>query len=212
MTPTENYYENTAKTVIANMKKRQINGYYCQTAAEAVELANDLIKDCKTAAFGGSMTLQESGMLDNLRNNPSLTLIDRAAAKTPEEAEKVYHDAFHCDAYFMSSNAVTVSGELVNIDGNGNRVAALIYGPKKVILLCGMNKVCSNVDEALLRVHNIATPQNCLRLNKQTPCAATGVCANCLSPDCICNQVVTTRRSGDPNRIHVILIGESLGY
>ena len=112
----------------------------------------------------------------------------------------------------MSTNAITTNGELVNIDGTGNRVAALIYGPETVIILAGMNKIAANVDEALSRVHNVATAQNCIRLGKKTPCAITGVCADCLSPDCICNQVVITRRSGIKGRIKVLLIGESFGY
>ena len=123
-----------------------------------------------------------------------------------------YRDAFSADTYFMSTNAITTGGELVNIDGTGNRVAALIYGPETVVILAGMNKIAANVDEALSRVHNVATAQNCIRLDKKTPCAITGACADCLSPDCICNQVVITRRSGIKGRIKVLLIGESFGY
>ena len=130
----------------------------------------------------------------------------------PEDSRKIFHDALMADYYFMSTNAMTIDGELVNIDGNGNRVAALIYGPENVIILAGMNKVAKDVAEAIDRVHLTATPMNCVRLNKQTPCAVTGVCADCLSPDCICNQVVITRRSGIQGRIKVILIGEEFGY
>ena len=124
----------------------------------------------------------------------------------------MYHDALSSDVYFMSTNAITTGGELVNIDGTGNRVAALIYGPETVVILAGMNKIAANVDEALSRVHNVATAQNCIRLDKKTPCAITGACADCLSPDCIRNQVVITRRSGIKGRIKVLLIGESFGY
>lgn len=212
MTPMETFYEKKAHTIIENMKKRQINGYYAATSADAVAIANKLLTGAETVSFGGSMTLEESGMLAALRANKAITLLDRSTATSPEEASAIYHKALQADAYFMSSNAITQNGELVNIDGNGNRVAALIYGPKKVIVLAGMNKVCRDTEEALSRVHNVATPANCIRLNKQTPCAATGSCSDCLSPDCICNQVVITRRSGDPTRLHVILIGENLGY
>ena len=124
----------------------------------------------------------------------------------------MYHDALSSDVYFMSTNAITANGELVNIDGPGNRVAARIYGPETVIILTGMNKVAANVEEALSRIHNVATPQNCIRLNKTTPCSTTCTCADCLSPDCICNQVVITRRSGIKGRIKVLLIGDSFGY
>lgn len=165
-----------------------------------------------TVSFGGSMTLEDTGLLTALRHDPNIRLIDRSTANSPDEVKQMYHDALSADYYLMSSNAITKDGELVNIDGTGNRVAALIYGPENVIVLAGMNKVVANVDEALSRVHNVATPMNCLRLNKKTPCSATGVCADCLSPDCICNQVVITRRSGMEGRIKVILIGEELGY
>ena len=157
------------------------------------------------------MTLEETGMMDALRS-ADIQFLDRAVCKTPEDSRKMFHDALMADFYFMSTNAMTIDGELVNIDGNGNRVAALIYGPENVIILAGMNKVAKDVAEAVDRVHLTATPMNCVRLNKQTPCAVTGVCADCLSPDCICNQVVITRRSGIQGRIKVILIGEEFGY
>ena len=158
------------------------------------------------------MTLAESGILDALRAKSDIHLIDRNTAKTPEETKQMYRDAFSADTYFMSTNAITLDGELINIDGNGNRVAALIYGPDQVIIVAGLNKVTANVEDGIRRVRNCATPPNCIRLNKKTPCAATGRCADCLSPEGICNQIVITRRSGNPDRIKVILIGESLGY
>lgn len=206
------YHETLAATIIKNLEKRQMEGYYCPTVEDAEKLAFSFLKDGQSVSFGGSMTLEETGMLTALRHDPSIHLIDRSTAKTPEETKKMYHDALSSDVYFMSTNAITANGELVNIDGTGNRVAALIYGPETVIILTGMNKVAANVEEALSRIHNVATPQNCIRLNKKTPCAATGRCADCLSPEGICNQIVITRRSGNPDRIKVILIGESLGY
>lgn len=112
----------------------------------------------------------------------------------------------------MSTNAITMDGELVNIDGSGNRVAALIFGPEEVIIVAGMNKVTADVPGAYKRVKNIASPPNCVRLNKNTPCAMTGQCGSCLGDDCICSQTVITRRSGIPGRIKVILVGEELGY
>lgn len=211
MNPKEMHYETLAKTVISNLEKRRMEGYYCATAKEAVELALSMVPSGTTVAHGGSMTLEDSGMIDALRK-ADIHFLDRATCKTPEDNKKMFHDSLNADFYFMSTNAITVNGELVNIDGNGNRVAALIYGPEHVILLVGMNKIAANVDEAVSRIHTIATPMNCQRLNKKTPCTATGVCADCLSPDCICNQVVITRRSGLLGRIKVILIREELGY
>ena len=211
-TPKTLYYETLANTVIKNLEKRQMEGYYCPTIEEAEKKVFSYLDNGCTVSFGGSMTLDETGMLTALRHDPSIHLIDRAKASTPAETKKMYHEALSADYYLMSTNAITTDGELVNIDGTGNRVAALIYGPENVIILAGMNKVSANVEEALSRVHNIASAMNCKRLDRKTPCAATGVCGDCLSPDCICNQVVITRRSGIKGRIKVILIGEEYGY
>lgn len=212
MKPMDIYHENLAATLIENFKKRQIDASYCATAKEAVALASTLIPAKSTVAFGGSMTLSESGMMAELTARTDITLYNRDTASTPEEVAAVYHQAFHSDYFFMSSNAISATGELVNIDGNGNRVAPLIYGPKQVFILAGMNKVEPTLKAALVRARNIAAPINCNRLNRQTPCGVTGICSDCLSPDCICAQTVITRRSQVPNRIKVILIGESLGY
>lgn len=212
MNPKQMHYETLAHTIIKNLEKRRMEACYCATVEEAQKKAFSYLTEGCTVSFGGSMTLEDTGMLTALRHNPDIHLIDRATATSPEETKKLFHDALLADFYFMSTNAITVEGELVNIDGNGNRVAALIYGPENVIVMAGMNKVTANVEEALSRVHNTATPMNCKRLNKNTPCTATGVCSDCLSPDCICNQVVVTRRSGIKGRIKVILIGEDLGY
>lgn len=212
MNPETMHYETLAKTLIENFKRRQIDACYCSTVEEAEKKAFSYLKPGATVSFGGSMTLDDIGMLTALRHDPDIRLIDRATASSPEETKKMYHDALSADYYFMSSNAITADGQLVNIDGSGNRVAALIYGPEYVIVMAGMNKVVANVEEALSRIHNTATPMNCHRLGKKTPCSITGLCADCLSPDCICSQTVITRRSSIPGRIKVILIGESLGY
>jgi len=208
----QTYYQTLASTIISNMEKRQIEGYYCATSQEAKEKALSFPGENSLVSFGGSMTLAETGTLDALRNMSGIRLLDRATAKTREEAEEIYHQALLADTYFMGCNAITTQGELINIDGTGNRVAALIYGPKQVVLMAGMNKIVPSVEEAVNRVRNAATPPNCIRLNKKTPCASTGVCHDCLSNDCICNQIVITRRNGCPGRIKVILVGETLGY
>ncbi len=206
------YYEKLADTIISNLKKRQMEGYYVKTSKEAVDLALSFLPQNALVGFGGSMTLVQSGMYDALKSNPAIRLLDRSTAKTADEIEALYHNSLSADTYFMSSNAITSDGVLVNIDGRGNRAAALIYGPKEVVILAGMNKIVPSVKEAVRRVRNTATPPNCIRLNKQTPCSVTGTCDNCLSPDCICNQIVITRRSGTKGRIKVLLIGENLGF
>ena len=212
MNPKNIYYETLANTIIERLKVRQMEGYYCSTAEEAVKLAESFVKAGDTVSFGGSMTISDTGLLSRLKERQDIRLLDRSNAKTPEEIHEIYAGAFTADTYFMSTNAITTEGELVNIDGNGNRVSALIWGPKQVIILAGMNKVCSTLEDAYRRVKNIASPPNCVRLNRKTPCAATGLCGDCYSPDCICSQTVITRRSGTPGRIKIILIGETLGY
>lgn len=212
MNPMQTYYETAAATVISSMAKRQIEGYYCPTCDSAARKALSFLSKGHLVGYGGSVTLAETGTLDALRQTSSIRLLDREKAKTPEEADDIYHKALSADTYYMGCNAITTRGELVNIDGRGNRVAALIYGPKQVIILAGMNKIVTTVEEAVNRVRNSATPPNCIRLNKKTPCASTGLCHDCLADDCICNQIVVTRRSGQAGRIKVILIGEVLGF
>ncbi len=211
MNAKKEFYKNLSNTVLKGFQKRFIEGYYCETKEEAKTLALSLVPEGSSASFGGSVTLDETGVLEALRNRSDITLYDRATGKTPEEVKQIMHDALSCDYYFMSSNAITSDGELINIDGNGNRVAALIYGPENVIILAGMNKIVKTVEEGISRTRNVAAPPNCVRLNKNTPCAVTGVCGNCLA-DTICDQIVITRASRVPNRIKVILVGEELGF
>lgn len=212
MEPKQSFYETQAKTIIKQLEKRRMEGRYCPTREDAVKTAMALTAADTAVSFGGSMTLAETGILDALRQRDDIRLIDRSLAKTPEEIKQAYRDSFSAHTYFMSTNAITLDGQLVNIDGNGNRVAALIYGPDQVIVVAGMNKVAATIDDALRRVRNIASPPNCIRLHKNTPCAATGMCAECLGDDCICSQTVITRRSGIVGRIKILLVGEELGY
>ena len=158
------------------------------------------------------MTLSEIGLIDDLKESDDYIIYARADAKTLEEKRELFGKIVTSDYYFMSSNAVTMDGELVNIDGTGNRVACLCHGPENVILIVGMNKVVKNVEEAISRVRNIAAPPNAVRLSKNTPCSKIGRCADCQSDDCICCQTVITRRSAVQGRIKVILVGEELGY
>lgn len=207
----KDYYQKLADAVIKGLTKRHMEGHYCETAAEALNLALSFVPENSTASFGGSVTLGEVGLLDALRNREDVTLYDRDVANGPEELKKVFRDAFSCDNYFMSTNAITSDGILINIDGTGNRTAALIYGPENVIIVAGMNKVVKNVEEGISRTRGIASPMNCIRLDKKTPCSVTGTCADCLG-ETICDQIVITRASRIPNRIKVILVGEELGY
>ncbi|MCD8152187.1 MAG: lactate utilization protein [Clostridiales bacterium] len=212
MTPKQQYYENTANTIIRNLEKRRMEGYYCPTAAKAADLAMSLIQAGATVGTGGSMTLEECGIMERLRAREDITFLDRAAGKTPEEVTDLLHRMLLGDVLLMSTNAITLDGELVNIDGSGNRLAALCYGPEKVIVVAGINKVAPDIPSAYRRVKDIAAPPNCVRLEKNTPCSHTGRCGECLGDDCICSQIVITRRSHVAKRICVILVGEELGY
>lgn len=200
-------FKETAKTIIKWLEKRNMEGYYFETAAEAVQAALEMMPEGSVVAHGGSATLTESGMLDAVKAG-NYTLIDRAS----QNARENYAKAVLSDYYFMSTNAITTKGELVNIDGNANRVACLCHGPSHIMMLVGMNKVAADVESAIKRTRTYACPPNATRLNRNTPCANAGVCGDCLLEDCFCNQIVITRRSGHKGRIKVFLIGENLGY
>lgn len=207
----QEYYENIAENMIGKFNTRGIEGYYCTDREEANAKAKRFLTPGCTISWGGSETLQEIGLLDDLKES-DYTLFDRAAAITPEEKREMYGKIVTSDVYFMSSNAITIDGELVNIDGAGNRVACLCHGPQQVIVIAGMNKIVPDVQSGIARVHNMASPPNALRLGLKTPCAQYGRCADCLTSDCICAQTVITRFSRIPGRIKVILVGEELGY
>jgi L-lactate utilization protein LutB len=211
MSPKEIANQNLANTMIKNMAKKNLEGYYCATSAEAVEKALSLMPEGSSVTWGGSMTLTECGLMDALKT-ANYEIIDRDTAKTPEESRVMYSKQVLADYFLMSTNAITIDGELVNIDGRSNRVSCLCWGPQNVIIIAGMNKVVPDVESAIKRVRNMAAPANCVRLNKNTPCAQTGKCGDCYSQESICSQVLITRRSSAPNRIKVILVGEELGY
>ena len=210
LAPMKTQYDKSGPTLVKAMKKRHFDAYYCSTAEEAVEKVLELIPAGNVVSWGGVATVDQLGIKDRLRqrNQP---LIDRDTAKTPDERMDMLHQALTCDTFLMSSNAISEDGQLVNIDGMGNRVAALCFGPKQVIVVAGMNKVAGDLDSAMSRARHIAAPANVQRFDVKTPCAVTGQCGNCTSPDCCCAQIVTTRFSKIPGRIKVVLVGEVLG-
>lgn len=189
-----------------------MDAFYCKDKASAVSLAMDLMKEGGTVGMGGTETVKELGLLDAVKSAEHLHFIDRDLAKTPEEKKAIFYETIQCDYFLMSSNAITVDGELINIDGNGNRVACLACGPEQVIVLVGMNKVVDDVDSGIARVGIYAAPPNAARLGTRTPCATLGYCGDCHSQDCMCCQIVVTRHSRQSGRIKVILIGEELGF
>lgn len=204
--------KNLAQTMIKNLEKRNMEGFFAGTKEEAVSLIMEkFLVAGKSVCFGGSMSLTESGLMEALRSSDCI-LHDRMTAKTSEEVREMKANMINSDYFLMSTNAITTDGELINIDGRGNRVSYLCYGPEHVIILAGMNKVVSSIEDGVRRVRDIASPPNTVRLNKNTPCARTGRCGDCYSEDCICSQIVITRRSGEKGRIKVVLVAEELGY
>ena len=203
--------EKMAAGILEKMKLRGMDGVYAPTYKEALERAKELLKPGMSVAWGGSATLKEIGLLDYLPES-GLKLIDRAKVTTPEEEKQLKADTINADYFLMSSNAVTMDGMLINIDGYGNRVAYLCYGPENVLVIAGMNKVVTDIEEGIRRVRNIASPPNTIRLKKDTPCAKYGRCGDCLADDCICSSIVITRKSNRKNRIKVILVGEDCGF
>ena len=193
------------------------NNIFCECAEnreEALEIISGLISPGDTVAVGGSMSLFEAGVIEMLRCG-SYNFLDRyQKGLTKEQIDKIYADSFSADCYLASANAVTERGELYNVDGNGNRVAAMLYGPKSVILLVGYNKIVRDLDEAKKRVCEIAAPANAVRLGVDAPCSQTGRCVSCSSASRICADyvVIGRQRPSFKDRIKVILVGEELGY
>lgn len=204
--------EKRVHRTIKNLEKRSMNGYFIKNIDELYRTINDIIPDGSVVSVGGSMTLFESGVIEYLRAR-NVKFLDRYAENlSKEDIEQIYRESFFADGYFASTNAITEEGEIYNVDGRGNRVAAMIYGPKKVILIVGTNKIVKNIDEAVERNRRISAPANVARLNMDTPCHETGYCTSCNSPSKICNIYTVIDKQFDKDRIHVIFMDGSYGY
>ena len=211
MAPKEQRNGHLAQTIIKNLQRRHIEGFYCPTGKEAVKKVMELIPDGSSVTWGGTMTVRDLGIPDALRSRGTLDVLDRDLVETPEEKQDMYLKAFSADVYLSSANAISEDGVIVNIDGNGNRVAAITWGPKKVIFVIGLNKVAQTVEAALARARSTASPINAARFDIKPPCQIDGVCHNCNSADSICNYIHFLRNS--PRGRHtVVLVGEALGY
>ena len=211
MSPIEIRNEKAAGKVIKNLARRNIEACYCPTAHEAVEKLLEMIPSGSSVTWGGSMSIRDIGIPAALAEAGKYEVYDRDKAPDRAAATEIYLKAFSCDYYLSSANAITEDGIIVNIDGTGNRVAAITFGPRNVIFVIGMYKLTQDVDSALARARSLAAPVNTARFDIQTPCKLDGVCHNCLSDDCICNYIHYLRHS--PKGKHkVILVGESLGY
>lgn len=205
------FYKKRGEILVKNLQSRHFDAYYCATKEEALSKALDLIPKDATVGWGGAYSAMQIGLMDALNKGPYRT-IDRDKCKTQEEKQQAAKDCFSADVFLTGANALSLDGQMVNIDGNGNRIGAVIYGPTSVLVIAGMNKVEENLDAAIRRARTVAAPINEQRFLGNTPCAVTGVCADCKSENCICNHIVVTRHCRPVGRIKFILVGEDLGF
>jgi len=197
-----------AEKVIKGLTSRNMSGYYAADKTEALNIALSLIPEGSSVTMGGCMSAVEIGLVDAVKNG-NYNFLDRGAY---EDKRQAMLDAYDADFFITSANAMTEDGVMVNIDGNANRVSAIAQGPKKIIVIVGMNKICDDLDGAMKRARNVAAPINAQRFGLNTPCSKTGSCMNCKSPDTICCQFLITRFSRHEGRIHVILVNDNLGF
>lgn len=208
--PKQKYYDKRGEILVKKLLSRHYEAYYCKTKEQALEKALDLIPKGSTVGWGGAMSAQQIGLLDAIHNG-DYHFIDRDQTKTPEERKQAMKRCLLADVFITGANALSMDGQMVNIDGNGNRVAAIVYGPESIIVIAGMNKVMDTLEAAMIRARTVAAPMNKQRFALQTPCEVTGTCSDCKTEGCICNQILITRNSKPAGRIKVILVGEELG-
>ncbi len=211
MTPIQIYYEKRAGILVKNLKARHFEACYCATKEQALNQALTWVPEGASVSWGGAMSADQIGLTAALKAG-NYKVIDRSKVTTVQERDAVYHAALSADVYLTGANALSLDGQMVSIDGTGNRVAAIVYGPTSIVVIVGMNKVCDDLDAALTRARTVAAPMNCQRFDgKNTPCAVTGTCGDCKSEDCICNQILITRNCRPAGRIKFVLVGEDLG-
>lgn len=206
------YIEKQIERTISNLGKRNIEGCYINSRGELIQKLEELIEKDSIVGVGDSMTLFETGVIDYLRSGKYNFLDKYEEGLTSDKKREIYINNFSADTFICSSNAITEDGELYNIDGNGSRVAPMIYGPRQVILIVGINKIVKDIEAAEKRVRHYAAPIDAKRLNKDTPCTKIGYCVDCKSKERICNDFVVIRGQFIKGRIKVLILGESLGY
>lgn len=205
------YYEKRGNALVKALQSRHFEAHYCANKEEALAKALELIPAGASIGWGGATSAEQIGLLEAVRTG-NYKAIDRDQAKTPEQREEAMRRCLLTDVFITGANALSMDGQMVNIDGNGNRVAAIVYGPRSVIVIAGMNKAMDTLEAAVNRARTVAAPMNKQRFPMPTPCEFTGTCADCKSEGCICNQILITRNSKPAGRIKVILVGEELGF
>lgn len=205
------YYQKRGQTVVKNLRKNHFDAYYCATKEEALAKALELIPAGSTVGWGGMLSAQQIGLPQTLKNG-DYTCIDRDTVTDPGEKTRLMRACFDADFFITGANALSLDGQMVNIDGNGNRVGMMVYGPQYILVVAGINKVCDTLEDAVRRARAVAAPQNAQRFGLPNPCDVTGSCADCHTPTCICNQMLITRNSKPVGRIKLIIVGQELGF
>ena len=208
---TRSYYDKRGEILVKNLQKHHFEAYYCATKEEALKQVLSLIPEGSTVGWGGAVSAAQVGVQQAVLAG-NYTVIDRDQFSDPAEKLRCMRECFNADYFITGANALSLDGQMVNIDGNGNRVGMIVYGPKNIIVVAGMNKVCPTVEDAVKRARTIAAPMNQQRFGLPNPCTCTGVCGNCLNETSICNQILITRNSKPAGRIKVVLVGEELGF
>ena len=203
-------YQTMAETVIKELKRRNMEGFYCPDRAAAAELVCSLVPQGASVSWGGSATISQLGVLSRLEK-ARCRMIEYPAREKVHIGSPIFQQVAGADVFLMGTNAITRSGELVNIDGASNRLSSLLHGPKQVLVVAGINKLVKTVEDGIHRIQTSVAPVLAERTGRKTPCAVTGVCSSCSSPDCMCCNIVITRHSRYTGRIKVILVGEALG-
>ena len=208
---TKLYYQKRGQILVKNLQARHFDAYYCDTREDALAKALELIPEGASVGWGGAISAEQIGLMDAVHSG-NFRAIDRALAKSPEEREEMMRECMFADVFLTGANALSLDGQMVNIDGQGNRVAAIVYGPKSIIVVAGMNKVEDTLEAAITRARTVAAPMNNQRFTNDNPCSVTGTCGNCKNLTCICNQILVTRHCRPVGRIKFILVGEELGF
>ena len=205
------YFEKRGAILVKNLKSRHFDAVYCPDKASALEKALEWIPEGATVSWGGALSCQQIGLMDRL-NAGNYHAIDRDKTTCMEERQAAMKKCLLADVFVTGANAISLDGQMVNIDGTGNRIAAIIYGPKSVLVIAGMNKVMDDLEAAVNRARTVAAPMNQQRFQLPNPCTVTGCCADCKSETCICNHILITRNCRPAGRIKFILVGEDLGF
>ena len=208
---TKLYYQKRGQILVKNLQSRHFDAYYCENREQALQKALELIPEGSVVGWGGALSAEQIGLMKALHAG-NYRPIDRSLAKDQEERDRMMKEMMFGDVFITGANGLSLDGQMVNIDGTGNRVAATIYGPKSVIVVAGMNKVEDTLEAAINRARTVAAPMNNQRFGNDNPCSATGTCGNCKNESCICNQIVITRHCRPIGRIKFILVGEELGF